>query len=174
MEAKQVFRIGTAVPMEFMSTPEICDGCGACVTSCRDALGVPEGSPPGIQIVTIGDQHIPIVCHNCEDAPCVTGCMPGCRHKDEATGRIVTDYERCVGCWMCVMLCPFGAIQRIPTQEGQHHGVALKCDSCLDKQIVPCIAACKPGGLKEVDPLALAREKREKAARQFAGFPVDQ
>ncbi|MHB0984190.1 MAG: 4Fe-4S binding protein [Sulfuricella sp.] len=170
MDKLQAIRAGSAIPMEFMSDPEVCDGCGQCVISCREALGGPEGTSPGIQIVAIGDRHIPIICHNCEEAPCVSGCMPGCRHRDEATGRIVTDYERCVGCWMCVMLCPFGAIQRVPTQEGAHFGVALKCDSCLDKQIVPCIAACKPGGLKEADPLALAREKREKAARQLAGL----
>ena len=111
---------------------------------------------------------IPIVCHNCEDAPCVTACMPGCRHRDEASGRIVTDYERCVGCWMCVMMCPFGAIQRIPTAEGEHHGVALKCDSCLDKEIVPCIAACKPHGLKEVNPIDVSSLKRLQAAQRFA------
>lgn len=168
MVVKQTTRPGIAIPMEFMSTPEVCDGCGACVTSCQQAHGLPEGSIAGIQIVTIGEQHIPIVCHNCEDAPCVTACMPGCRYKDEATGRIITDYDRCVGCWMCVMLCPFGAIQRIPTLEGEHHGVALKCDSCVDKMKMPCIAACKPKGLKEADPLKLAEEKRLKAAKQFS------
>lgn len=160
--------------MEFMSDPEICDGCGKCVISCSHARGGSEGHAPGIQIVTIGGHHIPIVCHNCEDAPCVAGCMPGCRHRDDATGRIVTDYERCVGCWMCVMLCPFGAIQRIPKQEGAHFGVALKCDSCLDKEIAPCIAACRPGGLKEADPLAVAHEKRMRTAKGFSGFADEQ
>jgi carbon-monoxide dehydrogenase iron sulfur subunit len=171
MEIKIPVRPGMAIPMEFMSTPEVCDGCGACVTSCRAVHG---GVASGIQIVTIGELHVPIVCHNCEDAPCVTACMPGCRHRDEATGRIVTDYERCVGCWMCVMMCPFGAIQRIPTREGEHHGVAIKCDSCLDKAVMPCIAVCRPKGLKEINPLDLAREKRLKAARQFAMFGDEQ
>ena len=167
MEEKRSIRPGSAIPMEFMSDPEVCDGCGACVTSCQLELGIPEGSPAGIQIVTIGEKHIPVMCHNCEDAPCVTACMPGCRYKDEVTGRIITEYDRCVGCWMCVMLCPFGAIQRIPTREDEHHGMALKCDSCLDKVKVPCIEACVPKGLKEVDPLKLAEQKRLNAAKQF-------
>jgi len=30
--------------------------------------------------------------------------------RDEETGAIVIDYDRCVGCRMCVVFCPFGGV----------------------------------------------------------------
>jgi len=50
------------------------------------------------------------------------------------------DYTRCIGCWMCIMNCPFGAIERV---EGEH--VAVKCEGCLDRDFPPCAAACERG-----------------------------
>lgn len=152
---------------ELLSSPEACDGCGECAKACRKFHGVEEGPVPGIQIAAFGDNVVPVLCRNCDDAPCVSACMPGCRYRDEATGRVVTDYERCVGCWMCVMLCPFGAIQRVPAGDGKAHGVALKCDGCTAEAGFPCVEACSKGGMREISPSDLAAEKRLRAARNF-------
>lgn len=154
---------------ELSTSPEACDGCDECRRACNAANGVEEGPVPGIQIARLGSETVPVLCRHCEDAPCVSACMPGCRYRDEATGRVVTDYDRCVGCWMCVMLCPFGAIQRVPARPGKAHGVALKCDGCVEHGRAPCADACGRGGVREISPASLAEEKRVAAARRF-GF----
>ena len=46
--------------------------------------------------------------------------------KDDETG-IVTNDDRCVGCWMCVMVCPYGGIKRDVVKQ-----MAIKCDQCKD------------------------------------------
>src|SRR5574337_1937381 len=56
---------------------------------------------------------------------------------------VTTDYSRCVGCWMCVMTCPFGAIQAVYEEK-----LARKCDGCTSYEIPPCVAACKPAALR--------------------------
>ena len=43
---------------------------------------------------------------------CVEACLTGAMHRDESSGAVLCDEDKCVGCWMCVMVCPFGAIQR--------------------------------------------------------------
>ena len=115
----------------------------------------------GIKLLKSGSTFIPVICRNCEDAPCVTACMSGGRYRD-GKGRVVTDYRRCVGCWMCIMSCPFGAIDR---EEGAH--VALKCDGCTDKDVPPCAEACERGVLSSRDIRSLSRDQRERAAARF-------
>lgn len=155
-------------PLSLMCSGEACDGCADCVEACNKAMTFAQGRA-AIQLVAGGGGHAPVFCRNCHDAPCVAACMPGCRHKDEATGRVITDYERCVGCWMCVMVCPFGAIQRLPAGPGRHHGIALKCDGCLDQSEAPCMAACRRKALGEVRPGELARQRRLEAALNIGG-----
>ncbi|HII94666.1 MAG TPA: 4Fe-4S binding protein, partial [Candidatus Methanofastidiosum sp.] len=51
-----------------------------------------------------------IVCMNCKDPLCIKACSMGAIKIEDGT--VIIDNERCVGCWMCVMVCPFGAIKR--------------------------------------------------------------
>jgi anaerobic carbon-monoxide dehydrogenase iron sulfur subunit len=139
---------------------ERCDGCGECVRACSATLG----GVAAIQVVETGGRHVPILCQGCADAPCVSACMPGCRYRDEATGRVVTEYQRCIGCWMCVMLCPVGAVKRIPGENG-HHGVALRCEGCPSHAVAPCVAACKPKALQQMDPLEHSESLRKLTAQ---------
>lgn len=145
--------------------PGLCDGCGRCVEACLKVnvkKQVKSGKEiAGIKILKNGSTYIPVICRNCEDAPCVTACMSGCRQRN-GKGWIITDYKRCVGCWMCIMNCPFGAIER---EEGRH--IALKCEGCLDKDIPPCVAACERGILGHRDVQDISRVIRKKAAERF-------
>ena len=83
-------------------------------------------------------------CRHCEDTPCIKGCITGSMHKDPETGLITNDPERCVGCWTCILVCPFGAIIR---DEGEKK-VAAKCDLCSDRGMTPsCVEHCPNGAL---------------------------
>jgi len=84
--------------------------------------------------------NISLACHHCDPAPCVDACITGAMHKEG--GATLVDQERCVGCWMCVMACPFGVITPSKLK------VALKCDLCPDREgregraRYACVEAC--------------------------------
>ena len=59
-------------------------------------------------------------------------------HRDPDTNAVHVDHEKCVGCWMCIMVCPFGAIQRGTVEKK----VASKCDLCVDREIPACVENC--------------------------------
>lgn len=139
-----------------------CDGCGKCIEACLQANSKTHGSgKSAIKLFRNGSGIVPVFCRNCEDAPCVTACMSGCRRRN-GSGWVITDYRRCVGCWMCVMNCPFGAIEK---DESSH--VAFKCEGCLDEETQPCVAACVRGLLVRNDILAFSRDARKRAAARF-------
>ena len=56
----------------------------------------------------------------------------------EETGAVLCDEDKCVGCWMCVMVCSFGAIQR--SLVGSK--AASKCDLCIGEDMPVCVAHC--------------------------------
>ena len=58
-------------------------------------------------------------------------------HRDADTEAVLCDPERCVGCWMCIMVCPVGAVRR-----GAERAVASKCDLCGGVGTPACVANC--------------------------------
>lgn len=79
----------------------------------------------------------PLQCRHCKDPYCLDACISAALSKHSETGLVVLDEKRCVGCWMCVMVCPFGVIK-----PGKDKQVALRCDLCQDKETPACAAAC--------------------------------
>ena len=109
----------------------VCVGCHACVTSCKqwntsgaagpladvDAYGTsPSGTffnrvqtyeadhYPDTQTV-----HFPKSCLHCEDPPCVPVCPTGASYKRASDGIVLVDYDKCIGCKYCAWACPYGA-----------------------------------------------------------------
>ena len=130
-----------------------CLGCGSCEIACAV-----EHSRSKTLYMAIKEDKLPIKrrkaqfinksvaistgCHHCEDAPCVAACMSAAMYKDKKTGQTMHDVDKCVGCWMCVMSCPFGAL----TRERQEK-VIVKCDLCPDRDMPACVEACHTGAL---------------------------
>lgn len=52
-------------------------------------------------------------------------------------GYVIVDKEKCVGCFMCVMLCLYGMIKFIKDKKK-----VLKCDMCFDREIFVCVESC--------------------------------
>lgn len=86
-------------------------------------------------------------CQHCEEAPCVQVCISGSMQQLLENGRVFNDLARCVGCWMCVLVCPFGALIPLPSA-----GKALKCDSCLAVDDPVCVRACPSQALIFCEP----------------------
>jgi carbon-monoxide dehydrogenase iron sulfur subunit len=73
-----------------------------------------------------------------EEPLCLEACITGAMHRDEETGAVLCDEDKCVGCWMCIMVCPFGAIQR--NVVGRK--AVSKCDLCYGEETPECVAHC--------------------------------
>lgn len=97
-------------------------------------------------------------CQHCEEAPCVEACISGSMQQSLENGRVFNDLARCVGCWMCVMVCPFGAL--IPLFD---QSKALKCDSCLAVDDPVCVRACPTQALIFCEPARYQAELRRTA-----------
>ncbi len=151
---------------------ERCVGCKSCTIACavahsesKNLFGAISEKPlpkSRIYVEWISpDNKIPIVCRHCEDAPCMHACISGAiRRTDD--GIIITDTDKCIGCWTCVMVCPYGVIGR----HLEEHK-AYRCDRCTDRESPACVDACPVGAIifRSVDDYS--RDIRKNAAREF-------
>lgn len=136
---------------------EYCMGCRLCEVYClvgnsrsghvlkayRD-----ENPPPQARILVeeAGYFSFAVQCRHCSDAPCIDACITGAMHRDENTGAVISDSEKCVGCWSCIMVCPLGVIQR----GSQGKKIISKCDLCPGKEKPACAANCPNEALEVV------------------------
>ncbi len=90
-----------------------------------------------------GGIHFAVNCRHCSGTACVTGCISGALTKTD-DGAVVIDREKCVGCFTCVLLCPFGAI--MPDATGK---AAQKCMLCTDNSFGEpnCVKRCPNGAI---------------------------
>jgi carbon-monoxide dehydrogenase iron sulfur subunit len=143
--------------------PERCVACRTCEVVCalnRSSLSrkLPEAiyetpSPlPRVRVEPTGaGKGFPVQCRHCDDAPCLDACPAGALYRDEE-GLVLAHDGRCTGCWMCVMVCPFGA-----PQPFRHYRKILKCDRCKGLDIVYCVESCPTHALILIDSGDLVR-----------------
>jgi len=150
--------------------PERCLGCKSCEIGCavqhskgKNLLAAVAQEPLPRKRLYVesgpGGRRLPVVCRHCEDAPCLNACISGCLYRDER-GFIRRHKERCIGCWTCVMACPFGVISR----DGINH-IAVKCDRCHKRDVPACVNACPTGALTLADLDEVPAEKRRAFVR---------
>ncbi len=99
---------------------------------------------PRLIVEEIGYNSFAIQCRHCQDAPCVEACISGAMQKNKNTGAVVCDENKCVGCWSCIMACPYGVIKRDISEKK----VASKCDLCIDEEVPVCVKNCPNEALK--------------------------
>jgi len=130
-----------------------CLGCKSCELACAlahsqnkdlfKALREEKLSLPRKKVLSAKGKNYPVSCRHCADPKCVDACMAAALVYDAAKGLVEHIEERCVGCWMCVMVCPYGAIR--PNIAAK---VPLRCDKCKDKDTPACAAACPTSAIK--------------------------
>ena len=119
-------------------TPSRCIACRTCELACsfvhagKDGLGIAR-----IRAFMFGEgKNLVITCFQCDDAACVKVCPVEALSRNESTGAIEVNADRCIGCGLCSIACPFGHMN--------HHqvaGIAVKCDLCGGKEPA-CAAFC--------------------------------
>jgi carbon-monoxide dehydrogenase iron sulfur subunit len=147
-------------------------GCRSCEIGCavqhskdKNLFSAVLQSPPPKKRLFVEQAEgikMPVICRHCEDAPCLRACISGCLYKDEK-GFVRRRKERCIGCWTCIMVCPFGVITRDKDAR-----IAVKCDRCHKLDVPACVNACPTGALVLKDVDELSADKRKKVLLQAA------
>ena len=165
-------------PSEIYVVPARCTGCRSCEMACavehsqsKSLYGAITETPPPrrrIYVEAVDTVAVPVACRHCDEAFCANACITGAIRRD-ARGFVMLDESRCIGCNSCIMLCPFGVIQK---DEARH--VAVKCDLCPDLPGPACVAACPTDALRfeEAGDFARARRKATATVGAAAGAPA--
>jgi carbon-monoxide dehydrogenase iron sulfur subunit len=137
-----------------VSHPEKCVACHLCEGACsfrHEGLFMPARTR--IWVFDLVDEQVygAYACFHCSDAPCLAHCPTHAISRRADTGQVYVQEERCIGCKMCMVACPFGVMG--------FHGdkkVAQNCDLCEGEP--QCVKVCVYGALEfaEVEPMPWA------------------
>ena len=108
--------------------PEKCNGCRTCemVCSLKHSHGC-STIRSRVSVITLETQDLslPIMCQHCEIPSCQEVCPTRAISRDMTTNAVIINPKKCLGCKMCVYVCPFGATSIDPISR-----VIIKCDLC--------------------------------------------
>ena len=118
----------------FVIDTQRCIGCHTCAVGCRMENNLPKNmwwnrvltdggenmdTPAGI-FPEITMSYVPLACQHCENPACVKVCPVGATYKDEKTGVVRQDYDKCIGCRMCMSACPYTGVRSFNWEEPQY------------------------------------------------------
>ena len=141
-----------------------CTGCRSCEMACSVAHGgAVNPHKSAVRVVKWEGEglSVPVVCLQCDEPACAAICPVQAIAPDPATGALIVDTDLCVGCRMCVVACPFGAI----ALDGDRRR-AVKCDLCGGAEPW-CVRFCEPGALAYELPITASLRKKRGAARRL-------
>ena len=111
-----------------------CSGCKTCSVVCKVANNIPndiiwnrvltegcdrfdsaEGTYPNLSRT-----YLPLACQHCENPACERVCPTGATYKDDK-GRVEIDYDKCIGCRMCMSACPYNGVRSFNWEEPVFH-----------------------------------------------------
>nr|MDO8114508.1 4Fe-4S dicluster domain-containing protein [Candidatus Sigynarchaeota archaeon] len=140
--------------------PARCTGCEICEAACSFAH---EGKfialNSRIQRIRIEPiTNYALSCQFCTDPPCVAVCPQKCLTKDEKTGIIQVNEQKCDGCSFCIRVCPFGAITLHTTRKK-----VIICDLCdsTEEKEPQCSKFCPKEAIQVKPVINLAQESRK-------------
>lgn len=118
----------------FVIDQQRCIGCHTCAVECRFANGVPENTwwnrvlteGGAFCDVCEGDidevalSYVTVACQHCENPACTKVCPVGATYKDPETGIMCQDYDKCIGCRMCMAACPYTGVRSFNWEEPKY------------------------------------------------------
>jgi Fe-S-cluster-containing hydrogenase component 2 len=88
-------------------------------------------------------------------------CPVGALIHDEILDRITVDYDQCIGCKLCVTVCPFGVMGFDVIEKK-----VIKCDLCDGDPT--CVRFCETKALQYVDAATVKMGKMREAAENLS------
>jgi carbon-monoxide dehydrogenase iron sulfur subunit len=146
-----------------MIYPDRCTGCHDCELACsffHDGEFRPHTSRIHVYSWEMEGFSMPTTCVQCEDAPCVAVCPTGAMYEDPGGNRVAWDEAKCIGCRMCTLACPFGAVV-FETDKRR----IIKCDLCDGQP--ECVKICPTCALDYVEETDAARARKKAVAVEF-------
>lgn len=124
---------------------EWCLGCHLCEYNCAFANSGADSMVkalkgkeiyPRIRVEDTGKITYAVSCRHCTDPICVKSCISGALSKKDGT--ICIDKNKCVGCYTCILVCPYGAIAH------NADGAVQKCELCMENTCgsPACVQGC--------------------------------
>lgn len=147
-----------------------CIGCCTCMAGCYEsAYERGKLSKSRLSVLRQSRGVMPNQCRQCDDGPCANVCPTGALRFNDSN--IELHEEICIGCHLCTIACPYGAINssaelmpsinyalepkynlEIESQAGAK-SIAIKCDLCLGRVDGPkCVEVCPTSALIMIDP----------------------
>ncbi len=146
--------------------PTKCVGCRVCEGICS-LVNEGEANPVKSRIKVVRTienvilYSIPVFCQQCETAACEAVC-PRNAISRSANGVLSVDEEKCVGCRLCEIACPVGAVTVDPDKR-----VAIKCDQCAALGEPQCVKHCYPKALQYLPAERVGKAKANAKAQKF-------
>jgi Fe-S-cluster-containing dehydrogenase component len=166
-----------------------CNACYCCFTACKDEhwdndyppytasqprhgqfwmnlIKNERGKYPYIRVA-----YMPLLCMQCEDAPCIKAAKNGAVYK-RPDGIVVIDPQKAIGQEQIVKSCPYGVIY-----WNEEKKLPQKCTFCVHRleegQVPRCVQACPTGCLTfgDLDDPKSEVSKLLKAAKAEAFHP---
>ncbi len=124
----------------FVIDTKRCVGCHTCSVGCRMENNLPvntwwnriltnggtEMDTPKGEFPNVTMYYMPMACQHCENPACVKVCPVGATYKDPETGAVRQDYDKCIGCRMCMAACPYTGVRSFNWDEPKYYtGVAF-------------------------------------------------
>ena len=165
-----------------VAEPLWCTGCNTCLAACSDVhktQGLQQH--PRLALAKTSTLTAPVVCHHCEEAPCLQVCpVNAISQRDDA---IQLNESLCIGYVFQAEGSLKDGEENAPTQhallrwEPGVQTVAVKCDLCDFLPEGPaCVRACPNQALRLITGDSLQRQMKEKqrlAASWFANGGED-
>lgn len=125
---------------------EWCLGCHLCEYNCAfansgmtDMAKALKGRDiyPRIHVEEKGEVHFAVSCRHCTDPICMRSCISGAISRTEG-GAVTIDKNKCVGCFTCILVCPYGSV------SAGENGAVQKCELCLENSCgsPACVKGC--------------------------------
>ncbi|MFA6866267.1 MAG: 4Fe-4S dicluster domain-containing protein [Clostridia bacterium] len=128
---------------------EWCLGCHLCEYYCTFANSNMTNMAelrnmiirPNIRVEENNKISFAVSCRHCTDPLCVKSCLTNALSKKD--GVISIDKDKCIGCFTCIVSCPYGAI------SVSANDIAQKCELCTNNSNTSplCVQKCPNGAI---------------------------